>query len=244
MSVTQSGYPVIPHYGDKRIVKVVVNGVNLAPGVLAGDVATIAKWCAERFNATVAPLVFGECWGYAPRQIRGGTGWSNHASATAWDFNTADFPQGKRRMSATQVAACRAIVKAAGGVLRWGGDYSGSTAVDQQHFEIAPGMADSLALRNLAAKLRTQSTVQEDDMPFTEAQLRSIVRDEVKNALNTLTVDTTDYSVRPPKPRKGRNIPTLLGDVSNFASGAAYNAGQASIASKKALTELQEGMKA
>lgn len=244
MTVTQSGFQVIPTYGDPRLVKVVVAGVNLAPGVLAGDVAIVARWCAERFNATVAPLVFGECWGYAPRQIRGGTGWSNHASGTAWDFNTADFPQGRRTMTATQRAACRAIVRAAGGVLRWGGDYTGSTAVDEQHFEIAPGMVGSLALRTLAAKLAATQPVQEDDMAFTEEQLRKIIREEVDTAIRSITVDTTDYSVRPPKPRKGRNIPALLGDVSNFASGAAYNAGQASNAAKAALAELQEGMKA
>lgn len=242
MTVTQSGFQVIPKYGDPRLMPVVVAGVNLAPGVLAGDVATVARWCAERFNATVAPLVFGECWGYAPRQIRGGTGWSNHASGTAWDFNTADFPQGRRTMTATQRAACRAIVKAAGGVLRWGGDYTGSTAVDEQHFEIAPGMVGSLALRTLAAKLAATQPVQEDDMQLSDADIDRIATATAAKILGT-PLTTMDYSVRPPKPRVGTVLSSLK-DNSNFSSGAAYNAGQASKASKAALAELQEGMKA
>jgi hypothetical protein len=236
IAFTQSGYPVIPKYGDPRIAK--TSPVNAAPGVL-DELVPIFNWVMRQFDKTVTPLIAKQCWGYAPRQIRGGTGWSNHASGTAVDLNATMFPQGKRRMAAAQVAACRNIVRQSGGAIRWGGDYTGSTAVDQQHFEIA----SIAAARAFIARLKAKPTVQEDDMGFTEEQLRKIIREEVDTAIRSITVDTTDYSVRPPKPRKGRNIPALLGDVSNFASGAAYNAGQASIASKKALAELQEGMK-
>lgn len=166
MTNTQSGFPVIHDYGDPRIMKVVVDGVNLAPGVLGGDVARIARWCAQQFAATVAPLKAGQCWGYAPRQIRGGTGWSNHASGSAWDFNTVDFPQGRRNMTARQRAACRAIVNGSGGVLRWGGDYVG-VAVDEQHFEINNNLAGTVKLHSFAAKFSAaaKTQFQEDDMP-------------------------------------------------------------------------------
>lgn len=85
-------------------------------------------------------------------------------------------------------------------------------------------------------------TVQEDDMPLTDADIDRIATATAKKILGT-PLTTTDYSVRPPKPRVGTVLSSLK-DNSNFSSGAAYNAGQASIASRTALAELQEGMKA
>ncbi len=161
MTLTQSGYPVIAAYGDPLIVKTAP--VNAAPGVRAGDTHTVLSWVMDRFDQTVAKLKPAQCWGYAPRKIRGGSDyWSNHASGTAIDLNAADFPQGTRRMTLSQIDACRAIVAQSGGAIRWGGDYGGSTLVDQQHFEIA----SATACQRLAAKLRAApKPTQEDDMP-------------------------------------------------------------------------------
>ena len=153
MAFTQSGYVVVPNYGDKRIVPLTVRGVPIAPGVLAGDVHTVLGWVAERFDDTVDVLQAGQCWGFAPRQIRGGSGYSNHASGTAIDLNSARFPQGSRNMTTKQIAACRAIVTESAGVIRWGGDFGGSTAVDQMHFEIAPGKSGA-PVAKLAATIR------------------------------------------------------------------------------------------
>lgn len=151
---TDSGYEVIPKYGDPRLQKLVIDGVSIAPGVLAGDVHTILGWVAHQFNDTVMQLVDGDCWGYAPREIRGGSGWSNHASGTAIDLNGSTFKQGTRRMTGKQIAACTVIVLQGIGVVSWGGNYGGSTLVDQQHFEIANNMADSPRTARLAARIR------------------------------------------------------------------------------------------
>lgn len=97
---------------------------------------TVLSWVAQKFNDTVSALRSGQCGCYSDRPIRGGSGPSNHASCSAIDCNTLQFPQGKRNMSLAQIKACRAIVAASQGTIRWGGDYTGNAEVDQQHFEI------------------------------------------------------------------------------------------------------------
>lgn len=154
MAFTQSGFPVIPAYGDPLIEPLTVAGVGVLPGVRRGDVHDILGWVAQQFHETVARLKTGQCWGYGPRTIVGGTGWSNHAGGAAIDLNSADFPQGRRNMTPAQVAACRQIVKAAGGVVRWGGDYTAPTLVDQMHFEINNNQANTAKLAKLAGKIR------------------------------------------------------------------------------------------
>lgn len=189
-AITQSGYPVITSYGDPRIKKLVVSGVNIAPGVLKGDVYTILGWVAAKFNSTVSQLISGQCWGFAPKQVTGGYGWSNHAGATAIDLNSVRFPQGTRRMSRKQVRACRIIIKACKGVVRWGGDYTGSSLVDQMHFEIDDSMAYSTALKNLAIKIKNGG----DDMASYKDKKE--IADMVVNQLLGTRVKVTSYRNR------------------------------------------------
>lgn len=240
MTLTQSGYPV--HTNSVGMSTLRVAGVSFGQ-CIEGPVRVVLAWVAGQFNATVSALKSGQCGCFNPRAKRGGSGWSNHASATAIDCNTLEFPQGQRRMNTKQIAACRAIVAYCGGVIRWGGDYGGGTAVDQQHFEINDNLAGTGRVEALAAKLAAKPTVQEDeDMTLTDADVDRIATATAAKILGT-PLTTTDYSVRPPKPRVG-TVLTSLRDNSNFSSGAAYNAGQASINAGKALAELQEGMKA
>ncbi len=246
MTITQSGYPV--HLTSAGMSTLRVAGVSFGQ-CIAGPVRTVLEWAALQFNATVSALKSGQCGAWAPRQIRGGRGWSNHASSSAIDCNTLEFPQGTRRMSTKQIAACRVIVAASGGVLRWGGDYAGSVSVDQQHFEIADGLAGTGRVEALAARITgtpTDPDLLEWIMTLSGAPkdltYQKLLRDIADTVLDT-PLESTDYSVRPTKPRKG-TVRTSLRDNSNFSSGAAYNAGQASKASKAALAELQEGMQA
>lgn len=158
--------------------------VNAAPGVLKGDVKIVMEWVMNQFDKTVASLVAAQCWGYAPREIRGGYGYSNHASGTAIDLNSAQFPQGRYNMSKTQIGACRQIVKQSGSVIRWGGDFTG-VAVDQMHFEIAPGKAG----KPVAALAKKLSTPKETPLMVTaadEIKIRTIVRDEIRQATKAL----------------------------------------------------------
>jgi hypothetical protein len=134
MASSQNGWPVVT---DRALLdNAPYNGVTLPNGVLAGDVATIARWQTARYAATVEALKPGHCWGWLVRKIEGSSTWSNHSSATAWDLNAPEHPMGlapEKTMSPAQIEACHAIERASDGVLRWGGDFS---RPDSMHWEI------------------------------------------------------------------------------------------------------------
>jgi hypothetical protein len=119
--------------------------------VRAGDVSVVLLWVANRFHEQVERLEWPGNWGYAERPIRGSaTVLSNHASGTAIDLNAPRHPLGVRGTFApSQVAAIHRILALCGGVVRWGGDYSGR--VDEMHFEINAGAA---AVRAVADRIR------------------------------------------------------------------------------------------
>lgn len=104
--------------------------------VRGGSVATVFDYLARRFNAEVEPIRRDWSWGYAYRAIRGkSSGYSNHASGTAVDFNAPEHPLGERgTFTAAQRAAIYRILADLDHVVRWGGDYSGRA--DEMHFEI------------------------------------------------------------------------------------------------------------
>jgi hypothetical protein len=134
-----------------------VHGVTFPHGVLAGDVATVLHYVADRFHREVEQLVSGTCWGWFVKVIEGSSSISNHASGTAIDLNADQHPMGvaaAKTFTAAQIRACHAIVAACAGVVRWGGDYTGRP--DPMHWEIVGNRAE---VRALAKQIR------EDDMP-------------------------------------------------------------------------------
>lgn len=155
MSTSQNGWPVV---GKSACDQGPFLGVKFPNGILAGDVATIARWQMTRYTQLVEPLVQGTCWGWYVKPIEGSHTVSNHASATAWDNNADQHPMGKSavdNMSQKQIAGCRQIIREAGGVLRWGGDYTGRP--DPMHWEIVGSPA---AVAAFARKIRSE----EDDV--------------------------------------------------------------------------------
>jgi hypothetical protein len=114
-------------------------------------------------------------WGYAERNIRGSqTTVSNHASGTAGDANSDNHPLGA--VNTFPVAArnrLRAKLVELGGVIRWGGNYSGRK--DEMHFEInvPPTTAGIAAINRAIAKLKApvaggstgKGPVQDDTTP-------------------------------------------------------------------------------
>lgn len=152
MATTQSGYSVIGDYGDPLLVKnptVPGSSARILGGLRVDPVYTVLMYYAARFNAEVEALEEGDDeWGYSRREIRGGSGWSNHAGGCAIDLNSQQHPQHRRgTFSADQYAVMRQIARdladAAGGtVLRLGIDWDDSS-VDEMHIEIAPGVADT-----------------------------------------------------------------------------------------------------
>lgn len=133
MATSQNGWPVYTSGTHPDLVAI----PKILGRVRRGDVATIFTYLVNRFDREVEDVDAGrDDWGYAYRAVRGKTsGYSNHASATAIDLNATRHPLGKAgTFSAAQVRAIRSILGTLGGVVRWGGDYSGRK--DEMHFEI------------------------------------------------------------------------------------------------------------
>lgn len=143
----QNGWPVVGH---AALDQGPFAGVKFPNGILAGDVAIIARWQLRRYVADVEPLHAGQCWGWFVKEIEGSDDVSNHSAGCAWDINAQRHVMGKpasESMTARQISACRAIVRDSGSVLRWGGDYRGRK--DPMHWEVigSPAAAERLATK-------------------------------------------------------------------------------------------------
>lgn len=151
------------------------------------DVAYLAAYLIDQFNDTVEPIdgkVLDD-WSWASRPVRGqSTGYSNHASATAWDLNALKHPRGvKGTFTKSQIAAVRKILNKivddhGHKIFRWGNDYVNAT-IDAMHFEIN-------ATRAQVARARTKL---EDEMPLTNADA-----DLVAKRLLSTTIELTAAS--------------------------------------------------
>jgi hypothetical protein len=143
MAVSQNGWSVQPPL-DNRVVPG-SNGVKLAPGVRAGDVADVLFYVAARLDLVVEKGVPGWSWGYAYRAIRGAKTTSNHASGTSFDWNAPKHPLGKvGTWSIPQRVILQAITKDCRGLIRFGEFYSGR--VDGMHCEVIGSERDIAAL--------------------------------------------------------------------------------------------------
>lgn len=142
-----------------QIATYTVPGTNGKLSLRKGDVSVILLDFAGWWNATIEPLVWPGCWGYAEKTITGGSGrtLSNHASGCAEDLNAPLHPQGvpaSRNLSNQQIALIRARIALYRG-MRWGGDYK-SAKVDAMHAEwigsadLARTVADQIRNRTFA----------------------------------------------------------------------------------------------
>lgn len=163
MATSQNGWSVIENYGPPALTGNIdipgADGARLLGGLRSGPVATVLLWVATQFHQRVDRLQdVADEWAYNYRPIRGqASGFSNHASGTAIDLNASKFPMGSRKMTAAQIAQCRAITAEAG-VVRWGGEWSGS-GVDQMHFEIVGSAAAvEAAARRLSGSVAVNPT--------------------------------------------------------------------------------------
>lgn len=119
--------------------------------VRPGDVDVIFTYLGKRFDTEVERIRKDWSWGWAKRNVRGSTSTiSNHASATAQDFNAPAHVLGKRgTFSSKQAERIRAILRDLEGVIRWGGDFR--NRADEMHFEI---IANAAAVKRVADKIR------------------------------------------------------------------------------------------
>ncbi len=150
--VSQNGWGVITTSSSAALDRgFAAGGEGFPGGVRRGDVSTILRYVASRFDAEVEALHNPGCWGWSYRVIRGGTSYSNHASATAIDCNAPRHPLGKAgTFSAAQMRTIHAILGVCEGAVRWGGDYNGRK--DEMHFEINRRPGDP-AIARVAKKL-------------------------------------------------------------------------------------------
>jgi hypothetical protein len=135
------------------LTKISVAGEFFPPGVRSGDVTVVFQWLVEQLHARVEPVTKGheaDDWGYNYRKNRNANNLSCHSSGTALDYNAVLHPNGRRgTFSGAQVAEIRRILAECDGIIRWGGDFSGTP--DEMHFEI---VGDVAAVARVAARLR------------------------------------------------------------------------------------------
>jgi peptidoglycan hydrolase-like protein with peptidoglycan-binding domain len=152
VTTSQNGWPASRDKVALGIDNVKLPGtdVDFPQGIKSGDVAVVLLYVAAQFHHTVEPLADGTCWGYFYKVIEGSSTISNHASGTAIDLNADQHPMGKSgTFSSAQVKRIQEILAFCGGVVRWGGNYTGRK--DEMHFEIN---ASAAAVSRLAAKIR------------------------------------------------------------------------------------------
>ncbi len=155
MAQSYNGYEVITSYGDSRLAPLRANGKPFAPllGVLSGDVAYIMNTLANWLDHYIEPMDPRQSWSFVPKQVTGGSGWSCHSSATAFDFNAQNHGQGARgTWSADQIRRVDEYLRTTmRGHVRWGEHYTAPTKVDGMHFE---WMGSPLSASVLADELR------------------------------------------------------------------------------------------
>lgn len=136
MATSQNGWTVSSNSANFTPFRWVTGRINknIHIGIIFED---FCVW----FNENIEPIRKDHSWAYAYRAIRGASsGYSNHASGTAFDLNAPKHPIGVRNtFSASDRAKIRKKLKQYNGALRWGGDYSGRP--DDMHFEINTGVA-------------------------------------------------------------------------------------------------------
>lgn len=126
--------------------------VRFPGGVKTGGVETVLMYVAGEIHRRVTPLKPPACWGFAYRKNRNADNLSCHASGTAIDINATDHPNGRKgTWTPAQTRVIRQILTEAGGVVRWGEDFGGTT--DGMHFEIH---GDALAVKKAAANITAQ----------------------------------------------------------------------------------------
>jgi hypothetical protein len=161
-----------------------VNGVTAPGGMKGGDVDTVFTYLFNALDTRVEEAVPGWNWGWEYREnVNDPSSMSNHASATALDYNAPYHPNGASQYegwSSSEVAEIRKILAELDNQIRWGADYSGTK--DSMHFEVN---CDAATLAGVADKVRNM----EDDMGLS-ADDKEWIEDAIANGLNkALNVD-------------------------------------------------------
>lgn len=182
MPVSQNGYSAC----DATLIRYrAVPGTGIGVWVRDGAPGDLLVHVAARWHREVEPLHPAgqtlDCWGYAPRMIRGSTTtWSNHSSGTALDLRADSHPLGAvGTFRPAQVAAIHQIIADCRHAVRWGGDYTGRK--DEMHVEI---LADEATCHSVLADAdpTLSPNHEEDDMPTADEIAAAVWRFNIRNA--------------------------------------------------------------
>lgn len=147
---SENGWPVIFDKQKSLLRKTIIPGANRHFYFRDGAVALVLAHYLLWFHETIERIDLGQWdeWGWAVRPVRGKTsGYSNHASGTAFDVNALKHVLGKRgTFKPWQYTKIRARLAFYRGCIRLGLDYK--TRVDEMHGEInkPPAAVKLLAL--------------------------------------------------------------------------------------------------
>lgn len=168
LATSYNGWTASPNPKDfGGITPLVIAGESFAPGVRSGDVHYLFERFWTDFHNEVEPLFqvgwhAQDDWGFAYRQNRNANNLSCHSSATATDGNSTRHPNGKRgTFTKAQADKIRWLCKVKyRGLLRWGGDFTGTP--DEMHVEVigTPGQ-----VKALVAELKGQPTTVRANLP-------------------------------------------------------------------------------
>lgn len=147
---SQNGYSVISR-GECKFYD--VSGISLP--LRPDDCGYLLARFSRQFDKRVETLGHTETFGHSERKISGTNEWSNHASGTAVDLNSARHPYGAEgTFSAAEESEIYKLLDNFDDVIRWGGTYRYSK--DEMHFEIARPYAE---VKLLAAVFRRKNVV-------------------------------------------------------------------------------------
>jgi hypothetical protein len=150
MTQSQNGYSVITR-DDCKSYKV----DNFTVPLRADDCGYVLAKFARHFDRKIEDLGKTETFGWSGRKIANSDEYSNHASGTALDANSAQHPYGKiNTFSPSEEEKLRDLLSDFDDVIRWGGDYRYSK--DEMHFEINKSYAE---VHLLASVLRRDGKV-------------------------------------------------------------------------------------
>lgn len=105
---------------------------------VAAELAPLYAYLARSAVEGGYRLRTGQCWGFACRRVRGGSSWSGHAYAGAWDWNSVSNPMVARKSSGdfdsrvTDMPPWLVELCEAWGI-EWGGRWS--RTVDGMHYQ-------------------------------------------------------------------------------------------------------------
>lgn len=188
MESSYNGWPASPDPDAIGIDRdFTAGGVTFPGGVKSGDVATVFRDLVEQYVATVEPLTDGWCWGYSFRaNVNNPNTLSCHSSGTALDLNAPLHANGASGTMPNGERSARALVDRYGGLITWGGDFTGTP--DEMHWEVSGSAAELAELADrLSAGNGPEPEPEEEDVPLTSEEVHRIA-DEVMRRLQQTEV--------------------------------------------------------